>query len=91
MVRAAGMLVVIDVDMMAVGVIRPGSPTVMPVSGPVIPVPGRYPANPGTCPKPVIDHGTVDIYRLNNVVLAVQPRIAYYLYAHLCCSCIFLY
>ena len=82
-VRAAGMLVVIVVDMMAVGVVRPGSPTVMPVSGPVIPIPGRYPANPRGAPKPVINHGTIDIYRLNDIVLSIYPCISHDLYAHL--------
>ena len=56
-----------------------GMPRVPP-SGPPTPVPGRRPAYPIGTPKPVIDNRSVDIYRLDDIVLTVDVFVANNLY-----------
>ena len=56
-----------------------------PISGPIAPIPRRCPAYPCCRPEPVINNGTVDIDRFDDVVLAIKPGVTYNLYMHLVC------
>ena len=62
----------------------------MPPVRVVTPVPRRRPANPERIPEPVVYVRTVDIYRFDDIVLAVYIFVTYNLCSNLACALIFL-
>lgn len=57
----------------------------------ISPVVWRMPAYPCSTPKPIINERSVNIYRLNNVVGAIDIFITYYLNCNRLGSLVFLY
>ena len=56
-------------------------PTVVgvPPTRPVTPVPRTMPRKPKIAPEPVVYYRSIDIYRLNDIVLAIYVLVNYYL------------
>lgn len=77
-ITATGVMVVKIVDMVVIHVPVPRGIKGI-VRRVIAPVVGRMPSHPRRSPEPVVDDGAVEIDRLNDVVLAVQVRVAYHL------------
>ena len=78
------------VAMIPVAVHRAAMPTVPPV-GIIAPVPRRGPASPEGIPEPVVDIRTVDIYRLDDVVGAIDVLVTDHLRGNLAGSLVLLH
>lgn len=80
-IGAYRMVVVVPIDMIPVQVM--GYAVVwMPPRRPVVPVEGRMPTYPRWSPEPVIDHWTVDIHGLNDIVCTIYIFITNHLHRH---------
>ena len=55
----------------------------MPPIGIIAPVPRRIPAYPVRAPEPVVNKRSVDIYRFNHVVLAINVLVTDNLHGHI--------
>jgi hypothetical protein len=63
----------------------------MPASWPIIPIVRRMPANPSCTPEPIVDNRSMDIYRLDDIVGAIDILISNHLYCDRLSSRVFLY
>ena len=75
-------MMMVSIAAMPVPVMCPTTVSVPP-SGVIPPVPGRMPSEPHIAPEPVIDHRTIHIYRLYDIVRAIDVLVAHYLNAHI--------
>lgn len=55
----------------------------VPPAGIISPIPGRGPCTPSGTPEPVVDDGSVNIHRFDDIVGAVYIFVTDYLYRHL--------
>jgi hypothetical protein len=55
----------------------------MPPMWIVSPIVWRMPTYPRRPPEPIVDHWTIDIYRLDDIVLAIDILVTHYLYGDL--------
>ena len=88
--RAVRMVMMPVVAVCPIAVVRPAVPTVPPVRV-IAPVPRRCPTSPERIPEPIIYIRTVDIYRLDHIVLAIHIFVTYHLRADLSGGRIFLH
>lgn len=49
---------------------------------PIVPIERRMPAYPRRTPEPVINHRTIDIHRLNDIICTIYIFISYHLHCH---------
>ena len=76
--RAAVMMVMIGIAVMPIPVVCPAAVCVPPTR-PISPIPRTIPSVPCIAPEPIVDKGSVNIYRLYYVVHAVHILVADYL------------
>jgi len=77
--RTATVVIVERVAVMPVPVVRPASVAVPP-AGVIPPIPGTAPCVPCIAPEPIVDNGTIDIYRFDDIVRSVDILVADDLY-----------
>ena len=78
-VTATGMMVVKGIDMVVIYIPPPRSIKRI-VRRVIAPVVRRVPCYPSRTPEPVVDNGTVQINRFNNIVLTINVSITYHLH-----------
>lgn len=88
--RAVVVMVMESVAVMPVPVMCPAAVYVPPTRV-ITPVPRTMPCVPCVAPEPIVDNGSIDIYRFDDVVRTIDVLIAYYLNADLVGRFIFLY
>ena len=76
--RAAVMMVMIGIAVMPIPVVCPAAVCVPPTR-PVAPIPRTVPCVPCIAPEPIVDNGSVNIYRLYYVVRTIHKLVANYL------------
>ena len=81
-IRAIRMRMMEIVAVMPIVVVCPAVER-MPPSWPEIPVERRMPANPSRSPEPIVDNRTIDIYRLNHIVSAIDILVTNHLNRHI--------
>ena len=88
--RAVVVMMMESVAVMPVPVMCPAAVYVPPTRV-ITPVPRTMPCVPCVAPEPIVDNGSIDIYRFDDVVRTIDVLIAYYLNADLVGRFIFLY
>ena len=88
--RAVVVMVMESVAVMPVPVMCPAAVYVPPTRV-ITPVPRTMPCVPCVAPEPIVDNGSIDIYRFDDVVRTIDVLIAYHLNADLVGRFIFLY
>lgn len=56
---------------------------IVPPGWVITPIPRRIPCAPCGTPKPIVDHGTIDINRLDDIVGTIHIFVTYYLYRYI--------
>ena len=88
--RAVVVMMMESVAVMPVPVMCPAAVYVPPTRV-ITPVPRTMPSVPCVAPEPIVDNGSIYIYRFDDVVRTIDVLIAYYLNADLVGRFIFLY
>ena len=88
--RAVVVMVMESVAVMPVPVMCPAAVYVPPTRV-ITPIPRTMPSIPCVAPEPIVDNGSIDIYRFDDVVRTIDVLVAYYLNADLVGRFIFLY
>ena len=76
--RAAVVVMMIGIAVMPIPVVCPAAVCVPP-TGVISPIPRTVPSVPCIAPEPIVDNGSVNIYRLYYVVLTIHIFVADYL------------
>ena len=88
--RAVVVMVMESVAVMPVPVMCPAAVYVPPTRV-IPPVPRTMPSVPCVAPEPIVDNGSIDIYRFDDIVRTIDVLIAYNLYADLVRGRVFLH
>ena len=88
--RAVVVMVMESVAVMPVPVMCPAAVYVPPTRV-ITPVPRTMPSVPCVAPEPIVDNGSIDIYRFDDVVRTIDVLVTYHLNADLLGRFIFLY
>lgn len=83
-------VVVIPINMLPIKMVR-NAVIWMPPYWPIIPIERRMPCDPRWSPEPVINHRTIDIHWLNNIICTIYILITYHLHSYNLRRWIFLY
>ena len=78
-------ITMLPIQMMRYAVIR------MPPYRPIIPIERRMPCYPRWSPKPIVNHRTIYVYGLNNVISTIYIFITYHLHCYRLRLWVFLY
>ena len=88
--RAVVVMMMESVAVMPVPVMCPAA-VYIPTTRVITPVPRTMPSVPCVAPEPIVDNGSIDIYRFDDIVRTIDVLVAYHLNADLVGRFIFLY